>query len=203
MNLLKSLQNNKWLLISILGLSFILIVGQLFQTEMVFDRGLINSGQWWKILSGNFTHSNIPHLLLNLCGLCLLMLLFIDSLRNKTFIFSTLFLSVFVGLCLYYYSLDLNKYYGFSGILYGLYFIAAVDAILKNDRFTGISVALLVAGKVIWDFFTGGSQSSAELIGVPVANDAHLYGLLGSLLVIIVLVVNGRLNNTKSHPPTF
>ena len=203
MSLFKSIHLNKLLLISILGITIILIVGQIFQTEIVFDRNLINQGQWWKVFSGNFTHSNIPHLLLNLSGLWLLMLLFIDSLSAKTFIISTIFLSLIVGAGLFYFTPELSRYYGFSGVLYGLYFVAAISAILQNDRFTGISVALLISGKICWDYFTGGNQSSAELIGIPVANDAHLYGFIGSLLITIVLVIYWRLNSKKRHPPTF
>lgn len=203
MSLIKSLKNNKLLLFSVIGIFLILIIGQLLQSEFVFDRNAIHSGQWWKTISGNFTHSNIPHLLLNLSGLCLLMLLFIDSFTAKTFILSTLFLSFIVGLGLFYFTPELNRYYGFSGILYGLFFIAAVCAILQNDRFTGISVALLIAGKVIWDYFTGGNQSSAELIGIPVANDAHLYGFIGALIITVFLFLNWRLKLSKRHPPTF
>jgi len=203
MGLFKSLQNNKLLLISILAMSLLLIIGQLLQSEIVFDRNAIQSGQWWKAISGNFTHSNIPHLLLNLSGLCLLMLLFIDSLNTKTFILSTIFLSIIVGLGLFYFTPELNRYYGFSGILYGLYFVAAICAILDNDRFTGISVAVLIAGKILWDYITGGNQSSAELIGVPVANDAHLYGFIGAVLISVFLLLDWRLKRSKRHPPTF
>lgn len=197
MSLFKSLQDNKFLLISIIGISLILIIGQILQTDILFDRNAINSGHWWKLLSGNFTHSNIPHLLLNLSGVWLLGMLFIDTLTSKTFILSTLFLALIVGFGLFYFTPELNRYYGFSGILYGLYFIAAVSAILKNDRFTGISVALLIAGKIIWDYFTGGNQSSAELIGIPVANDAHLYGFIGAIIIVIFLLMNWRLDNSR------
>jgi len=188
---------------SVIGISLILIIGQLLQSEFVFERNAIQSGQWWKIISGNFTHSNVPHLLLNLSGLCLLTLLFVDSLTPKIFILSVLLLSFIVGLGIFYFTPEINRYYGFSGILYGLYFIAAVCAIITNDKFTGVSVALLIAGKVIWDYFTGGNQSSAELIGIPVANDAHLYGFIGSLFITIFLVLNWRLKLSKRHPPTF
>lgn len=199
MTFLKSLQDNKCLIASIVGISLILIFGQWFKNEIVFDRDAINLGQWWKIISGNFTHSNIPHLLLNLAGIWILGLLFIDKLRSRTFIFSILFLSIVVGLGLYFFNHELNQYYGFSGVLYGLYFVAAVGAILQDDKFTGFSVALLIAAKVIWDFFTGGNQSSAELIGIPVANDAHLYGFMGAIVIAVFLLID----NKKRHPPTF
>ena len=110
----------------------------------------------WKLFSGNFTHSNIPHLLLNLSGLVILMLLFIDSLSSKTFILSTIFLALVVGLGLYYFTLELDRYYGFSGVLYGLYFVAAICAIFTKDYFTGISIALLIAGKTLWDYMVEG-----------------------------------------------
>lgn len=183
MSFSKSLKKNQLLLTSLLLITIILIIGQWLQTDLFFNRYEINQGKWWKIITGNFTHSNTPHLLLNLSGLWILALLFLDSLTYKTFILSCLFLSFVVGCGLYFFNPELNGYYGFSGILYGLYIIAATSAILKRDYFTGISVTFLIAGKVIWDFFSGGNQSSAELIGIPVANDAHLYGVLGAILI--------------------
>ena len=202
MNILKSLQQNQTLLISVLVVSGILIIGQWFQSDLFFNRNDINQGQWWKMLSGNFTHSNVPHLLLNLSGLVLLMLLFFDSLSSRTFILSSLFLAFIVGLGLYSFTPELTAYYGFSGVLYGLYFVAAISAILASDLFTGVSVALLIAGKILWDYFKGGSQASAELIGIPVANDAHLYGFIGSLLIAVLLLCKWSLNSKKAHPPT-
>jgi len=203
MSFLKSIQQNKALLMSILGLSSMLVIGQWFQNDLFFNRNDINQGEWWKILSGNFTHSNIPHLLLNLSGLWLLGMLFIDSLSSKSFIFSSAFLVAIVGLGLYFFTPELTGYYGFSGVLYGLYFVAAVCAILDNDLFTGISVALLISGKIIWEYFTGGSQASAELIGIPVANDAHLYGFIGAIAITVFLLFNRYLKSKKRPPPTF
>jgi len=199
----KSANENKALLISIVGLSCILVIGQWFQNDLFFNRNDINKGQWWKIISGNFTHSNIPHLLLNLSGLWVLFLLFIDSLSSKSFILSNIFLSIVVGLGLYFFTPELIGYYGFSGVLYGLYFVAAVCAILENDLFTGISVALLISGKIMWDYFTGGNQASAELIGIPVANDAHLYGFIGAIVIAGYLLCIWYLNSKKRPPPTF
>lgn len=203
MSFYKSIKQNKELLMSILGLSLILVIGQWFQSDLYFNRSDINQGQWWKTLSGNFTHSNIPHLLLNLSGLWLLGMLFIDSLSSKSFIFSSAFLTAIVGIGLYFFTPELTGYYGFSGVLYGLYFVAAVCAILENDLFTGISVALLISGKVMWDYVTGGNQASAELIGIPVANDAHLYGFIGAIVIAGFLLFKRYLNNRKRHPPTF
>ena len=93
MSFFTSLVRNKNLAMSILSVSLILIIGQWLQADLYFDRSNIHAGQWWKIISGNFTHSNTPHLLLNLTGLWILGLLFIDTLKSTTFILSTLFLA--------------------------------------------------------------------------------------------------------------
>ena len=193
--------NSKQLLIiTILALTLLLLLSQLVQDILVFNRTSINDGQWWRILSGNLTHSNYPHLLLNLSGLWILGFLFIDTLKTKTFIISVVFLSFIVGFGLYYFNPELHTYYGFSGVLYGLFFVSGISAILQKDYFTGLSVTILVIGKIIWDYFKGGSTSSAELIGIPVATDAHLYGLIGAMLISVILYFNHlkTANNTDN-----
>lgn len=180
-------------------ISVVLLISQFFQDELVFHRDDINQGQWWRILSGNLTHANYPHLFMNLAGLWILGFLFLDSLNTKTFIICTLLLCLFVGMGLYLFNHELLKYYGFSGVLYGLFLIGGTTALLHKDFFTGVAVILLVCGKVIWDFFIGGSTTSAELIGIPVATDAHLYGIIGAAILSVLLIINKRI--FKTHPP--
>ena len=177
------------LIIVILTLSILLIVTQSFQNELMFYRAQIDSGQWWRLLGGNFVHSNYPHLLMNLAGLWILGLLFIDSLSLKTFIISVIFLSATVGLGLYYFNPELQRYYGISGTLHGLFIVGSTTAILQKDLFTGISTALLIITKTIWDLINGGNDSSAELIGIPVAIDAHLYGVIGAVVISALLTL--------------
>ncbi|MEE9328454.1 MAG: rhombosortase [Cocleimonas sp.] len=171
------------LILAIIGVSLLLLAFQNLQSEFVFDRHNIAQGQWWRLITGNLTHSNYNHLALNLTGLWMLGFLFVDSLKIKTFILSTIFLGLVVGSALYLYSPELDFYYGFSGVLYGLYIIGAISAIIKQDYFTGILVLSLIIAKIIWDSLNGGSQTSAELIGIPVATDAHLYGVIGALII--------------------
>ncbi|MCF6190513.1 MAG: rhombosortase [Cocleimonas sp.] len=186
----------KPLILNILAFSIIIIVFQFFQSDLVFYRENINTGQWWRIISGNFVHSNYPHLFMNLAGLWVFGFLFIDSLPLKTFFASILLLSLSVGFGLYFFDLNLQKYYGFSGILYGLFLVGASTAIFKKDYLAGIAVAIVIIAKIIWDLLNGGSPSSAELIGIPVAVHAHLYGALGAIAISSILYI---LN--KNTPP--
>ncbi len=187
------------LFIVIITLTLLFFFAQFLQTDFVFNRNYIDSGQWWRIISGNLTHSNYPHLFLNLSGLWILGLLFIDTFDAKTFIFSSAFLCLIVGLGLYYFTPELQNYYGFSGALYGLFFVGGVNAALNKDVFTGVSIAALILGKIIWDFFQGGSNSSEELIGMPVATDAHQYGLAGAVFISTLLVIN-RYSGNNDKP---
>ncbi len=188
------------LILAILLLTIALVIAQFFQSELMFYRDKINLGQWWRILGGNFVHSNYPHLWMNLAGLWILGFLFIDSLSLKTFIVSTIILSFFVGLGLFYFNPELQKYYGISGTLHGLFLVGATTAILQKDFFTGISTAALIITKTVWDLLNGGGTSSAELIGVPVAVDAHLYGVIGAIIISFGVYLH-HLKSKKVHPP--
>jgi len=190
----------KPLIFTILVLSILLVITQQFQDELVFDRFKIDHGQWWLIASGNFVHSNYPHLLMNIAGLWILGLLFIDSLSHITFILSVIFLGIFIGLGLYYLNPELQKYYGISGAIYGLFIIGATVATLSKDYLTGIAVALLIITKIIWDLIYGGSTASEELIGTPVAVDAHFYGAIGAIIISIVLYLIHRKRPLKHTP---
>ena len=179
----------KTLLTTLISLSLLMIALQFFQDDLVFKRTEIDHGEWWRIITGNFVHTNYPHLALNLTGLWIMGFLFSDSFNTKKILMSTVFLSIVTGLLLYWFSRELDWYAGFSGVLYGLFLIGAFTAITQKDFLFGIGVALLIIGKVLWGHFMGGSESSAELIGVPVATDAHLFGITGALFVAAFLGV--------------
>lgn len=177
----------KPLIKAILIFTILLLLLQFFQDQLVWNRPKIEAGQWYRIITGNLVHSNYPHLFLNLAGLWIAGLLFIDSMNIKTFIFSAIILSLFVGLGLYYFSPDLMRYYGFSGVLYGLFIVGGTSLILQKDTLTGLLLYLFIGGKIVWDSLFGASKSSAELIGVPVAVDAHISGAVGAIMISLTL----------------
>lgn len=179
----------KLMLVVILTLSLLLLFLQFFQDELVFKRDNINQGQWWRLITGNLVHTNFPHLGMNVAGLWISAFLFADYLTPKNYIISLFVLLIFVGLGIYFFSPVLMWYAGISGALYGLFLIGAVYAILHKDYITGIPLLILIPAKIIWDLIYGGSQSSAELIGVPVATDAHLYGMIGAIPLALVAIL--------------
>ena len=87
---------------------------------------------------------------------------------------------------------QLGWYVGFSGVLFGLYVLAAVESL---DRQTFISVSLLgfIAIKIALEQGASVKITSSEFIGVPVLVDAHLYGVLIAVLILLLQIGTKRI----------
>jgi len=112
-----------------------------------------------------------------------------------------IYLSTCVGLSLFIFSPDIIYYAGFSGILYGLFTIAALSAVLNKDLILGHTVLGILTIKVIWENIDPSiNASSAALINANIATDAHLYGYLAAITLgsysIIARLLKKNLKNS-------
>ncbi len=179
------------LCLHILLLSIALGLLQIFQSDLLFQRDAINKGQVWLLLTGNLVHTNTNHLLMNLAGLSFICFLFKDFISLKLFYISLFITILFVGTGLYFFNPELIWYAGLSGSLYGLYIVAASSALIHKDYLTGLPILIAIPAKIAWDSqHTELTDSSAELIGAPVATDAHIYGLIAGILISIAIISN-------------
>ncbi|MFV0448763.1 MAG: rhombosortase [Vibrio sp.] len=145
---------------------------------MIWQADAITNGQWWRIVTGNFTHTNFAHLLMNLLGLWAIGYLFRP--KPRYFARLTLLISTWIGLSLLL--TNMSSYVGLSGTLHGLFAFYALKEALEGRK----SSWLLVIGvmlKVVGEQLFGASTSTAELIGARVATEAHLSGLIIGLLL--------------------
>ncbi len=185
-NLPSKLGNN--LCWHVLLLAIIMTALQPFQSEWLLHRTEIQHGEIWRILTGNLVHTNSYHLLMNLGGLAFICLLFKEFLGIRLYYFSLLLTMLFVGLGIYFFNKNLIWYAGLSGSLYGLYIVSASTALKQKDYLVSIPILIGIPAKLIWDSLDDGlTKSSEELIGVPVATDAHIYGLIAGILISITL----------------
>ncbi|WNJ95718.1 rhombosortase [Vibrio ruber] len=145
---------------------------------LVWDRHAITQGQWWRIVTGNFTHTNTVHLAMNLIALWLITLIFRPAARALWQ--QLLLLSLLIGIGLFW--TDLYFYVGLSGTLHGLFASFALREALKGRKSSWLLVAG-VCGKVLWEQNFGASETTQALIEAPVAIQAHLLGLAGGLLL--------------------
>lgn len=145
-----------------------------------FNRELIADGQYWRLLTGHFLHTNGWHLLLNVAGLLLLSQLFGQYYSHAGIIAFSFINCGAVGLLLYFFTPDIFYYVGLSGFLHGLFVIGCLEEISRGIRF-GYLLLLGIGAKIIHEQVVGSPAEISELIGASVAVDAHLYGALTAL----------------------
>nr|WP_301337898.1 rhombosortase [Vibrio sp. RE86] len=145
-----------------------------------WHRYLILDGQWWRILSGNFTHTNFAHLGMNLAGLWVISYIFKPSERTLL----ALLLTIGVSVGLLNFLSDMKGYVGLSGLLHGLFAYFALQESL-NGRKSSWLLVLGVIAKVTWEMTVGASQSTSDLINARVAVEAHLFGVVSGFALAL------------------
>ena len=147
-----------------------------------FDRGEIEGGAWWRLLSGNFVHLGTSHLLMNLAGLALVVSLVWRRFSAAEWAFVTLSCSLLVGAGLYALNPEIGWYVGFSGTLHGL-IVAGSAADLRHYPRSAALLLVLIAGKLAWEQYAGALPGSEATAGGRVVVDSHLYGAIGGALL--------------------
>lgn len=158
---------------------------------LAYDRVLIAQQQFWRLLTGNYLHTNFNHLLLNCAGLILLWALHGQYFNAKQYLVFMLLLCLGTTLSIYAFSPALRWYVGLSGALHGLFLLGAYFDI-RHGLKSGWLLVLGVLIKVAHEQYYGASDDIAELIGANVAIDAHLFGCSSALLLILTLWLTTR-----------
>lgn len=148
---------------------------------LVYHRNLITQGEYWRIISGHFLHTNTNHLLLNMAGAILLWSLHGQYYNSRNYISLIIFSSVFVSTCLYIFSPELIQYVGLSGILHGVFIWGALQDIRYKIK-GGYLLLIGVTIKVIHEQIYGASEGINQVINANVAIDAHLWGGISGLV---------------------
>ncbi|UGA55628.1 rhombosortase [Vibrio sp. VB16] len=175
-------------------LILVTVISALFQLPylqnlVVWHHELIQNGQWWRILSGNFTHTNTIHFSMNIAAMWVIAYLFKPS--AKSLLGALLFLSTSVGLGLLFSTL--HSYAGLSGVLHGLFAFYALSEALYGRKSSWLLVIGLII-KIVHEQLYGASISTAKLISAEVAIEAHLIGGVTGLSLAVMLYVLLRFN---------
>ncbi|WP_040514864.1 rhombosortase [Paraglaciecola polaris] len=155
---------------------------------LAYDRSAIEQGEWWRILSGNFLHTNLNHLLLNLAAVALLWTLHGQYYHTGQYLCMLVIFSVGVSIGIYTFDPQLQWYVGLSGILHGAFVWGAYQDI-KYGIFSGWILMVGAWAKIANEQIAGPSGSIAQLIDANVAIDAHLFGAFCGLLMIICALI--------------
>ena len=154
---------------------------------MTFDRTAIAAGQWWRLLSGHFTHCDVDHLLWDVLMFALLGGLI--ERRSRRWLVGTVVASAAaISSVLWLAHLGLAQYRGLSGIDSSL-FTFALLMLLDDARRAGQSIAVwglvaMAAGfaaKIGWELTAGSTLfvDSARAGFVPLPSVHAVGGILG------------------------
>jgi rhomboid family GlyGly-CTERM serine protease len=147
-----------------------------------YDRAAIFRGEAWRLLTGNFVHLGIGHLLEDMAGMVLLWLLFEDVLSGWRTPVTVLVGSLAVGLGLLAGNPGVDWYVGISGALDTVWAAGSLGLIHRRDRFGWILAAVLLA-KLLYEQLLGPLPFSSITTGGSVVVDAHLYGALAGAFI--------------------
>jgi rhomboid family GlyGly-CTERM serine protease len=162
-----------------------------------YERSAIVTHEWWRLLTGHLVHADIGHLGWNLFGLALVWWLFANQYSVAGW--SVILLASTIAIDVGFLALkpELEWYVGFSGVLHGMMAAGLLAwLVAARDPLTCL-VALLFAGKLIWEHMVGPLPLAARSMGMPVIHEAHTYGALGGLLAGALLLARQASHRTS------
>lgn len=184
-----------YLLLALLML-LLAMLPETMQQVLQYQRGTIGNGQLWRLFSGHLLHSNHWHLVMNLAGLLLAMLLHGHYYRALTLCWQWPFCALLISLALYFYSADMAIYVGLSGLLHSMLTLGALRDIELHITSGWLLLAALLA-KVGWEQWQGPDAQLAQLIEASVATEAHLYGVAAGLVAAALARLTQRISGKK------
>ncbi|GAC14875.1 rhombosortase [Aliiglaciecola lipolytica] len=163
------------------------IIEPLSSEYLALVRSELPRTHWWQFITANFVHTNTNHLLLNLAGVLLLWVVHGEYYKISNYLFNSLVLSFWVTFGIYIFSPTLSWYAGLSGVLHGLFVYGACKDIQHKIKF-GWLLFVGIWVKIGYEQLFGADQMISDLIAANVAVDAHLYGALGGLSLVLMRI---------------
>jgi rhomboid family GlyGly-CTERM serine protease len=144
-------------------------------TSLHYTREAVIEGQWWRLVSAQWVHHDGPHLWLNIGGLWLWWLLFIERLpswRHWLLLLPIMLASTAAHMMS---PQGAMSYAGFSGCLYGMFAYASARDITLG-RHSSWLILLAIIGKNGYDLWV-----------LPATTDIAIYSHLGGMAMALLL----------------
>lgn len=146
-----------------------------------YQRDALQSGEYWRLVSGHLVHLGAGHLWPNVAALAIVGLLFEDVFRNADWWRVSAVSALAIDFGLYALQPGVTWYVGLSGVLHGIVAAGAFALVLRR-QLVGVVLAVGLVAKLLFEQLVGPMPFTAESVGGPVVVAAHLYGALGGLL---------------------
>ena len=160
-----------------------------------FERDWTSTGQVWRIVTAHWVHVGWLHLALNGLGLAVCVGLTWPGWSIGRWLASSIIIALGISIMLSLYNPEVVDYAGHSGVLYGLYVLAALS-LFTRDRLVAVLIIAAIVIKVCMEQLNFYDFNSGAIIGARVIVDAHLYGLLMAIAIALIWA-----RYTMNHSP--
>ncbi len=167
------------------SLTLLVVIAQIpaLHALLVWERADILAGQWWRIVTGNLTHTNAIHLMMNIAGLLVIFFLHRRYYSDRSLVPMVWLMMAAIGLVMFFS--PYSWYAGLSGVLHGL-FVWGVVKDIQNKVPLGWAMLAGVFIKLGYEAYNGGDSMTAALIQAGVAYQAHWTGAIVGLLFALL-----------------
>lgn len=181
----------QWLRLHGLAIAIVILTGALEYSGVKthdllrWDRQAITHGEYWRLLTGHFVHLNASHWLLNMMGWVLSWALYVKLMTLRRWLILISAASIAISLGMFVLNTDLGYYVGFSGTLHAVFIAGALLEIRYGWRWGGSVLLIALIVKLFYEQLFGSLPGTTEMAGGPVMIDAHLYGAVAGLVIVL------------------
>ncbi len=158
--------------------------GQVLFDHLVFDRNAIGNGEWWRLLTGHFVHTDWDHLTWNLLAF-LILGSWLETHSRRYLIGAIVLGCLLIDMLLMGGFSPLQYYCGLSGVLNAFAVVGLWLHWLRYPGWISATVILLYAGKNLSEAMLGESLLTDP--GWAAFVPAHFAGALAGMMLLIVL----------------
>jgi len=172
-----------WIFIALL-LAIMAIFQQLDIRDLRYQPNWWIEAEYWRSFTAHWVHANEIHLVLNAVGLMLCMTIASPIWPVWKWVVYNMYLAIGISTLFTLRNPELHWYVGYSGVLFGIYLLAA-DDLYRRNRTIALLLGTAIVIKVVLEQFSDIKIGGGDIIGIPVIIDAHLYGLLLGLSIAL------------------
>jgi rhomboid family GlyGly-CTERM serine protease len=170
--------SQSWWLFGLISLVLVLLWagGLSTQQALRYERAAIFNGQWWRLVTGHLVHFDFRHLILNLAGATVMVLLFAGAVSRRQLVWVLVASVAAIDAGFLLWMPQLEWYVGLSGVLHGVLAAGCVAWWRTAPLPLASALTLTLVGKLLWEQLHGSLPLAGEM---PVVVNAHLFGAMG------------------------
>jgi len=177
----------------ILLISFIDLHTGVDESLFSFDRQkILVDGEIWRIFTGHFSHLDYAHLAGSMVSLIAIIKIFSPYVSTQLWATAVVGGSIWVSSCFLLLKPSLGSYAGFSGVLYGALVLGLARAWLVTKKRTWLIFSFLLFLKLGYEQIFGPLPYANSVSKFHVVVDAHLYGAIFGMVVMVITVIRRK-----------